>query len=103
MAHAYFPDPRLIVSRPIAAGSVSGLIDDLKLTDHGNSVLGIAFIGQAAPNGALYNPALVAETPISTRLVYTKLFVRHWDTCKFTKMSSQGGWLIYRAATVFKR
>lgn len=69
--------------RPTSAGSVPGAIDGLKLTDLGNSVFGVAFSGQAAPNGTLYNSAL-AETPISTGKIYTTLFVRHWDTCKFS-------------------
>jgi hypothetical protein len=88
-ARALLSDPQLIVCRPISAGSVPGAIDGLKLTDLGDSVLGVAFSGQTAPNGTLYNSAL-AETPISTGIIYTTLFVRHWDTCKFAKISSQG-------------
>jgi hypothetical protein len=67
--------------RPISAGSVPGFIDGLKLTDVANGALGIAFSGQASPNGTLYNSEL-AKTSISTGRIYTKVFVRHWDTCK---------------------
>ena len=63
-------------------GSVPGAIDGLKVVDIGNGTLGVAFSGQASPNGTLYNSEL-AETPVSTGRLYTSLFVRHWDTCSF--------------------
>jgi hypothetical protein len=68
-------------SRPILAGSVPGPVDNLKMVAIGNGTLGVAFTGQASPNGTLYNPEL-AKTPRSTGRAYTKIFVRHWDTCK---------------------
>jgi len=68
--------------KPISAGSVPGPIDGLKLADLGNDTFGVAFFGQTSPNGTLYNPEL-ANTPVSTGRIYTKLFVRHWDTCEF--------------------
>ncbi|TVY46697.1 putative dipeptidyl-peptidase [Lachnellula occidentalis] len=64
---------------PITAGSVPGAIDGLKIVDLGSGTYGLAFIGTAAPNGSLHNSEL-AEEPVSAGRMYTKLFVRHWDT-----------------------
>lgn len=66
--------------RPIPAGSVPGPVDALKVVKLGNLTYGLAFSGQASPNGTLYNPELAAA-PVSTGMIYTKLFTRHWDTC----------------------
>ena len=67
--------------RPITAGTVPGPISGLRVTKIGDGTWGIAFSGTAAPNGTLYNPSL-AETPVTTGIQYTTLFVRHWDTCE---------------------
>ncbi|KAG9228346.1 putative dipeptidyl-peptidase 5 [Amylocarpus encephaloides] len=66
-------------AKPIAAGSVPGAIDGLKLTKLSNSTWGVAFIGTAASNGTLYNSEL-ADTPITSGRMYSQIFVRHWDT-----------------------
>ncbi|KAK6606064.1 prolyl oligopeptidase [Botrytis cinerea] len=66
-------------AEPISAGSVPGAVDNLKLVSIGEGTLGVAFSGQALPNGTLYNSEL-APTPYSTGRAYTKIFVRHWDT-----------------------
>lgn len=69
------------INRPIAAGSIPGPVSGLKLASTGNGTWNYAFTGSAAPNGTLYNSAL-AETPLSSGMMYTKIFVRHWDACK---------------------
>ena len=74
------PSANCIISS-VVAGTVPGPVSGLKLAALGNGTYAIAFTGMAAPNGTLYNEAL-AETPVSTGLIYTNLFVRHWDTCK---------------------
>ncbi|KAI9645452.1 hypothetical protein NHQ30_006191 [Ciborinia camelliae] len=66
-------------AEPISAGSVPGGVDDFKLVEIGNGTYGVAFSGQASPNGTLYNSAL-ASTSYSSGLAYTKIFVRHWDS-----------------------
>lgn len=66
--------------RPVSVGSVPGAIDGLKLVDIGNGKFAVAFYGQASPNGTLYNSEL-AEEPLSSGRMYTKVFVRHWDSC----------------------
>jgi hypothetical protein len=70
------------IFRPASAGSVAGSISGVKLVELNNSTFAVAFSGTAAPNGTLYNSAL-AETPVSTGRMYTQIFVRHWDTCRF--------------------
>ena len=42
-----------------------GTIDGFKMTNIVNGAWGVAFSGQASPNGALYNSEL-AEAPLST-------------------------------------
>ncbi|KAB8303279.1 hypothetical protein EYC80_004721 [Monilinia laxa] len=66
-------------AEPVSAGSVPGAVDNLKLVDIGNETLGLAFSGQASPNGTLYNSEL-ATKPYTTGRAYTTIFVRHWDT-----------------------
>jgi hypothetical protein len=73
----------LYLHSPIDAGSVPGSVSGLKLVALGNSPMAMVYSGTAAPNGTLYNSEL-AKTPISTGRMYTKVFVRHWDTCKST-------------------
>lgn len=70
------------IVRPTSAGSVPGSISGLKLVELSNGTFAMAFSGTAAPNGTLYNSAL-AEEPVSTGRMYTQIFVRHWDTCRF--------------------
>ncbi|CAL3973291.1 hypothetical protein PZA11_005569 [Diplocarpon coronariae] len=65
-------------AEPISAGSIPAPASGLKLVSIGNGAWGYAFTAKAAPNGSLYNSAL-AETPLSTGMAYTKVFVRHWD------------------------
>lgn len=69
------------INRPISAGSIPGPVSGLKLVSTGVGTWGYAFTGSAAPNGTIYNSALV-ETPLSSGMMYTKIFVRHWDSCK---------------------
>lgn len=68
---------------PTSAGSVPGSISGVKLVELSSGTFAVAFAGTTAPNGTLYNSAL-AETPVSTGRMYTQIFVRHWDTCRFT-------------------
>ncbi|KAK0108796.1 hypothetical protein ONS96_002640 [Cadophora gregata f. sp. sojae] len=63
---------------PISAGSIPGPVSGLKLAPTGKGTWNYAFTGSAAPNRSLYNSALV-ETPVSSGMMYTKIFVRHWD------------------------
>lgn len=67
--------------RATSAGSVPGSVDGLKLVKLGRGTYAIAFVGAASPNGTLYNSEL-APKPVTTGKIYTKIFVRHWDTCK---------------------
>ncbi|KAH6704007.1 Alpha/Beta hydrolase protein [Leptodontidium sp. MPI-SDFR-AT-0119] len=66
-------------AEPISAGSIPGPVSGLKLVSTGIGTWGYAFTGSAAPNGTIYNSAL-AETPLSSGMMYTKIFVRHWDS-----------------------
>jgi hypothetical protein len=75
----------LYLDSPIDAGSVPGSISELKLVALGNGTTAMVYSG-TAPNGTLYNPGL-AETLISTGRMYTKVFVRYWDTCKSASCS----------------
>ncbi|KAF4628302.1 hypothetical protein G7Y89_g9852 [Cudoniella acicularis] len=72
-------DATKLNAKPIAAGSVPGSIDGVKVVEIGNGKFGVAFMGTASPNGTLYNSAL-EETPVSSGRMYTRVFVRHWDT-----------------------
>ncbi|CZS94871.1 related to secreted dipeptidyl-peptidase V precursor [Rhynchosporium graminicola] len=64
---------------PNSAGSIPGPVSGLKLVSTGNGTWGYAFTGSAARNGSIYNPAL-AEKLRSAGMLYTHIFVRHWDT-----------------------
>ncbi|KAL2060306.1 hypothetical protein VTL71DRAFT_9701 [Oculimacula yallundae] len=66
-------------AKSISAGSIPGPVSGLKLVSTGNGTWGYVFTGSAAKNGTIYNSAL-AEKPRSTGMLYTKIFVRHWDT-----------------------
>lgn len=59
------------------AGSIPGPISEFKLvTSHEN--VHLVFVGQANPDGSLYNPK-TAPKKYTSGLVYDSLFVRHWD------------------------
>lgn len=65
--------------RTYTAGTVSGPISDLKLTEIEPGKIGFAVTGKANPDGTLFNPHDVKE-PFSSGRLYTSLFVRHWDS-----------------------
>ncbi|KAH8676522.1 Alpha/Beta hydrolase protein [Tricladium varicosporioides] len=66
-------------TKPIVAGSIPGAIDGVKVVELGNGNFGVAFIGTVNPDGTFYN-STAGETPLSSGRMYTRIFVRHWDT-----------------------
>jgi hypothetical protein len=65
--------------RPTILTFFNGPVQNLKVTSIDSNTKALLVNGQATPSGSLYNPE-TAEKPKSTGRVYSKLFVRQWDT-----------------------
>lgn len=61
------------------AGVVKGPISDVKLKIIDEDRVAIAVVGQAAPNGSLYNKDYGSKKR-SSAMLYDSVIVRHWDT-----------------------
>ncbi|KZF25951.1 alpha/beta-hydrolase [Xylona heveae TC161] len=61
-----------------SAGVIDGPVSNIKLAKISDDAFAVAVVGQATPDGALYNPEKAPKQQ-STGKVYTSLFVRHWD------------------------
>jgi dipeptidyl aminopeptidase/acylaminoacyl peptidase len=61
--------------------SFDGPVANLKVVAIDSDTRALVLTGSATPSGELYNPE-TAEKPKSTARVYSKLFVRQWDTYK---------------------
>ncbi|KAK8089580.1 prolyl oligopeptidase [Apiospora hydei] len=66
-------------SEPREIKAFDGSISNLKAHKIGQDTVAIACSALATPSGEMYNPAN-DKKPLSSARVYTKLFVRHWDT-----------------------
>lgn len=60
------------------AGVVNAPISDVKLKTLDEDRVAIAVVGQAAPNGSLYNKEYEAKKR-SSAMLYDSVMVRHWD------------------------
>jgi dipeptidyl aminopeptidase/acylaminoacyl peptidase len=65
--------------RPETITSFNGPISNLKISRIDSDTVALVVTGLATPSGELYNPE-TAEKPRSTGKVYSKLFVRQWDS-----------------------
>ncbi|KAI0594437.1 prolyl oligopeptidase [Biscogniauxia sp. FL1348] len=66
-------------SAPYEIGNFKGSIANLKAKDIGNDTIAIACTAPTTASGKMYD-ASSEKKPLSTGRVYSKLFVRHWDT-----------------------
>jgi len=65
--------------RPETITSFNGPVSNLKISRIDSDTVALVVTGLATPSGELYNPE-TAEKPRSTGKVYSKLFVRQWDS-----------------------
>ncbi|KAI1501789.1 prolyl oligopeptidase [Biscogniauxia marginata] len=65
-------------SAPYEISSFEGSISNLKAKDIGNGTIAFACTALTTASGKMYNAS--SEKPLSSARVYSKLFVRHWDT-----------------------
>ncbi|KAI9719241.1 MAG: hypothetical protein M1812_003571 [Candelaria pacifica] len=67
------------LARPAySVGEVNAPISSLKLKPLKDRTIAVIVVGQATPEGELYNPETAAK-PHSTGREFSNLFVRHWD------------------------
>ena len=66
------------VSKIYVAGDLPGPVSDFKLKVLAKGEIAVAFVGQATPDGGLFNPQTKAKKH-HTGLVYDSVMVRHWD------------------------
>lgn len=57
---------------------IDASVSNLQAKKLGDGSVAIAFSALATPEGKLFNPQ-TEEKPLSSAMVYTSLFVRHWD------------------------
>ena len=60
------------------AGKIDAPVSGLKVKNLHNGSIALVLVGQASPNGELYNPEK-APKPLSTVREYSKMYVRFWD------------------------
>ncbi|KAN0122478.1 dipeptidyl-peptidase-like protein V precursor [Hyaloscypha variabilis] len=65
--------------KPETVTSFNGSVANLKITKIEPEAFALVVTSLATPSGSLYNPE-TAEKPKSTGRVYSKLFVRQWDS-----------------------
>ncbi|PMD51991.1 dipeptidyl-peptidase-like protein V precursor [Hyaloscypha bicolor E] len=65
--------------KPATITTFNGPVANLKITEIDPETFALVVTGLATPSGSLYNPE-TAEKPKSTGRVYSKLFVRQWDS-----------------------
>ncbi|KAL5614479.1 hypothetical protein BROUX41_004584 [Berkeleyomyces rouxiae] len=78
----------------------SGTLDNLRVWRLSDSEVAIAVSAPTTPEGKLYTPAQAKPSHSSAR-VYTKLFVRHWDTYNTENKNSVWYGLLKKAGTKY--
>ncbi|RDL36839.1 uncharacterized protein BP5553_06191 [Venustampulla echinocandica] len=72
-------DAEHLDNKPEVFMTVNGPVSNMKVARIDADNIALAVTGLATPSGDLYNPK-TAEKPISTAKIYSKLFVRQWDS-----------------------
>ena len=83
--------------RTYVAASIPGPVSDMKLYVIEPDMVAIALVGQASPDGSLFNPKDV-QKPLSTGRIYDNLFVRHWDRYETKEKSAIFTGLLQKSA-----
>ncbi|KHJ30895.1 putative prolyl oligopeptidase [Erysiphe necator] len=65
--------------KSLLLASFDGVVSNLKTTRIDLDTIAIAFSGLASPNSEIFNPEKIKK-PISSAKIFTKLFVRQWDS-----------------------